>query len=319
MTWNRIGRLAVLPLATLTAMLTLAVPSGLAGRPDSTTGHPHFRVKVTGQGRPVILIPGLTCNGSVWKVTVDQLKDRYQVHILSLAGFGGTPAVDGPLLASVRSELAQYIRHQKLQKPTIVGHSLGGMLALWLASEHPALVGSVIAVDGVPFLPALQQPDATVESTRESARRLAEFFATLEADTFAKQNEMTLSMMVRDAKTATRLAEMASQSDPRTVGQAFAELMTNDLRKKIGAIEVPVLVIAPAEPAMPGLSADVVQQRYRDQFKEIRHCRLEFWPNVRHFVMFDAPQRFHTVISQFLSDPASYVASGTQAGGNDDE
>ncbi len=314
-TWNRMTRMAVLALASL----TLATPAGLADRPDSTTTHPHFRIEVTGQGRPVILIPGLTCNGSVWKATVDQLNNRYQVHVLSLAGFGGTPAVDGPLLPSVRSELARYIRQQKLEKPAIVGHSLGGMLALWLAGEHPALVGSVIAVDGVPFLPALQQPDATVESTRESAQRLAGFFATLDADTFAKQNEMTLPMMVRDAKTATRLAEMASKSDAKTVGQAFAELMTNDLRKKVKAIQAPVLVIVPAEPALPGLSADVVQQRYRDQFQGIRHCRLEFWPNVRHFVMFDAPQRFHTVVSQFLSDPASYVAEGTQAGGSDNE
>ena len=48
-----------------------------------------FEVKVTGKGKPIILIPGYSCSGEVWNETVDHLKDHYQLHTLTLAGFGG--------------------------------------------------------------------------------------------------------------------------------------------------------------------------------------------------------------------------------------
>jgi len=45
-----------------------------------------FSVTVTGKGQPVILIPGFSCSGDVWKETVNHLKNKYQCHVLTLAG-----------------------------------------------------------------------------------------------------------------------------------------------------------------------------------------------------------------------------------------
>jgi len=60
-------------------------------------------------------------------------QDRYQIHVLSLAGFAGVPRVAGPLIENAREGLAAYIRTNHLEKPVIVGHSLGGFLAwIWL-------------------------------------------------------------------------------------------------------------------------------------------------------------------------------------------
>jgi len=55
-----------------------------------------FSVKITGTGRPMILIPGLLSSGDVWSTTVDRYKDRYECHVLTLAGFAGQPAIDAP-------------------------------------------------------------------------------------------------------------------------------------------------------------------------------------------------------------------------------
>src|SRR5436309_1665516 len=105
-----------------------------------------FSVEVTGHGRPVIFIPGLGCPGSVWKDTVDHL-DGYQTHVLTLAGFAGNPRIDGELARQTREQLAHYIRANRLHAPVIVGHSLGGMIAYWLAETDPDLVGATIVVD----------------------------------------------------------------------------------------------------------------------------------------------------------------------------
>jgi len=50
-----------------------------------------FSIRVDGHGRPMILIPGLTCGGDVWKTTVEHFKNRYECHMLTLPGFAGQP------------------------------------------------------------------------------------------------------------------------------------------------------------------------------------------------------------------------------------
>src|SRR5580658_5061967 len=90
-----------------------------------------FKALVTGSGPPMILIPGLASGGNVWDGTVAHFKDHYQCHVLTLAGFGGQPALDGPFLEKVRDGIVKYIQEQKLNHPILIGHSLGGMMVYW--------------------------------------------------------------------------------------------------------------------------------------------------------------------------------------------
>src|SRR5665213_2096633 len=85
-----------------------------------------FTVTVTGSGPAVILIPGLMCGGDVWNDTVDHLKGRYTCHVLTLPGFDGVPRINPPLLSTVRDEIEAYVTDNKLDRPVLVGHSLGG-------------------------------------------------------------------------------------------------------------------------------------------------------------------------------------------------
>src|SRR5208283_587695 len=107
-------------------------------------------VVVSGAGAPMILIPGLASGGNVWDGAVEHFKGRYQCHVLTLAGFAGQPPIVGPFLEKVRDSIIKYIRDQKLDHPIIIGHSLGGMMAFWVAEKAPAEVGPVISVDGLP-------------------------------------------------------------------------------------------------------------------------------------------------------------------------
>src|SRR5215470_1258652 len=96
-----------------------------------------FHVEVTGEGRPIIFIPGLGCPGEVWDGTVVHMVDEgYQAHVLTLAGFSDQPPIKEPLSAAVRRDLTRYIRSRNLDHPVIVGHSMGGFIAYWIASYH---------------------------------------------------------------------------------------------------------------------------------------------------------------------------------------
>lgn len=103
-----------------------------------------FTATVTGQGPDVILIPGLASSGAVWDATVKQLSPTHRVHVLQVNGFAGSPPgpnADGAIIAPLTAEIAAYAG--KLDHPAIIGHSMGGLMALKIAAAKPAAIGRV--------------------------------------------------------------------------------------------------------------------------------------------------------------------------------
>src|SRR5579864_5318242 len=110
-----------------------------------------FSVEKSGHGPAMILIPGLYCSGDVWKETVAHYKDHYTCYSLTLPGFAGqAPIHADTLLTAITRDIARFIVQNHLQKPLVVGHSLGGWVALDLAVENPGLLGGVICVSSAP-------------------------------------------------------------------------------------------------------------------------------------------------------------------------
>lgn len=107
-----------------------------------------FSVNVQGVGRPIIMIPGLSCGGDVWDDTVKVLKSKYQCHVLTLPGFAGQKPISTPYMDTVRADIVRYVRDQKLSGTVIMGHSLGGSMSLWLAATEPKMFAGCISVDG---------------------------------------------------------------------------------------------------------------------------------------------------------------------------
>ncbi|GAB3750221.1 alpha/beta fold hydrolase [Spirosoma pomorum] len=91
-----------------------------------------FQVTVTGKGQPVLLLPGYSCSGTVWNETVAHLQDRYECHVLTLPGYAGVAPIKQPVLQTVRDEIIRYIRDKRLDKPVLIGHSLGAFMSLWI-------------------------------------------------------------------------------------------------------------------------------------------------------------------------------------------
>ena len=148
-----------------------------------------FKVQVTGQGAPVIFIPGFTCPGSVWDATVDAIKTDHECHVITIAGFAGVPAsgVD-PILAGVRDQLIDYIKDKQLNHPIIVGHSIGGVLALWLAEKEPTLVSKLVVVDTLPFIGIYFKPDGDAESIKPVAEAFRSRMQSATQAEFAEKN-----------------------------------------------------------------------------------------------------------------------------------
>ncbi len=206
---------------------------------------PSFTVDVEGHGRPVILIPGLGCSAEVWSGTVTHLNaEGFQTHALTLAGFGGTPAIHAAdYLKTVRDGVADYIQQNKLDHPVIIGHSLGGFVALWLAAAYPDLPGKIISVDGLPYLAAIMNPAISPEGARNMAAGMKQGIESGSEEQYETNEREILASMITSPANVNRELKVVLTSGRATIAEAMSEMMTTDIRPEMSKITVPVLVL----------------------------------------------------------------------------
>jgi pimeloyl-ACP methyl ester carboxylesterase len=261
--------------------------------------HPAFEVKVTGKGNPIILIPGYSCSGDVWNETVDHLKNKYELHVLTLAGFAGAKPIENEeILTSVRNQIIQYVKDQKLNKPILIGHSLGAFMTLWVQSTEPNLFGKGICVDGLPFVSAIGKPETTAESLKTNPQfnkeTIINNFKALPNEGYITNMTKAMLYQVNDSLHAKQIAEWSYKSDRKTLGSTIVEMSTTDLRKDIANIKSPILVMA----SLFG-TKEASEKIYNEQYALLKNKTIKV-ADSKHFIMYDQPQWFYNEIDAFL-------------------
>jgi len=304
---NSTLRTLVLALGLSSTLLSL---NSVAAQAEVTAPAPQqacacFDVTVVGQGPAVLLIPGVASSGDVWQSTVDALKANYQLHIFTLAGFAGVKPI--PMqswgegyLATQQQAILRYISEQQLNKPVVIGHSLGGYLALALAANAPEQIGAAINVDGLPALGALiAEKSANNKSVKPDAG--------LPGDTPAPQRgfdpQSMAKSMARDENWQQRIVADMYRSDGMTSGRVMGELMRADLRPKLSHIRVPVLTLGALQHGAPYTTPEQVQAGYESQLPNAptQYHSFAFARDSKHFIMADAPDWLNQQIQQFLA------------------
>lgn len=258
-----------------------------------------FEVKVIGKGQPVLLIPGYSCSGDVWNETVNHLKNNYELHVLTLAGFAGAkPIEDEEILKTVRNQIIHYVKEKKLNKPMLIGHSLGAFMTLWVQSTEPELFGKGICVDGLPFLSAIGKPETTAESLKSNPQYNKEMvinnFKALPNEGYVANMTKAMLYQVNDSLHAKQIAEWSYKSDRKTLGSTIVEMSTTDLRKDIANIKSPILVMA----SLFG-TREASEKIYNEQYALLKNKTIKV-ADSKHFIMYDQPQWFYNEIDTFL-------------------
>lgn len=261
-----------------------------------------LRVEKRGQGeRAVILVPGLASGPWVWRDTVTRLAKSHAVYLVTLPGFDGHPAQPGVSFASLRRDLLALIETEKLEKPVIVGHSLGGALSLDFASDHSPRISGVISVDGLPVFPSTENsPDR--KALGESLR--TQFAAQSREQFEAGQLSYMRRIGTLNEALAKELAGQAARSDIGATAEFAAMLMAADLRPRLNSIQVPVVVISPFHaPDYSRMGVDEAMKAgyYRGLMAGVPDLEVVSISPARHFLMFDQPERFAKALDEALS------------------
>lgn len=265
---------------------------------------PRISVAVVGQGPDIVMIPGLASSAEVWRNEANRLKDHYRVHLVQVAGFAGTPVggnAQAPLLLPIRDEIVAYIRAKNLNRPVLVGHSMGGLLSMMIAESHPEAISNVLIVDSLPFFGLLSNPKATVESvTPVAAQFRDQVMAQSQAD-YAQGQVRTMSMLIKSKGADAQAALAAAQSsDRKVVAQALYEDWTTDMRPHLPAMKMKVAVLYPYDTTM-GVPQETVDAIYNNAFATLPNRQVIRVEGSYHFIQIDQPERFHAEVMKFLA------------------
>jgi len=257
-----------------------------------------FTVEVKGSGEPILLFPGFTCTGDVWDETVTILSKDYECHVFTFAGFGEVPPVEGetPWLTQIKDDVAHYIDVKQLDTPHLLGHSLGGSLSLWLASEHTEKYGSLVIVDGLPSIGALMMPNFKSENMVYDTPYNTQMLH-MNDEAFGAMALQMANGMTQSKDKVTQLVQWMQQADRKTYVYGYTDLLKLDLRASIANIKNPVIVLAATFP----YGEEMAKNTYTTQYEALKKYDLRMAEGSAHFIMYDQPEWFEAQIKQVFN------------------
>lgn len=253
-----------------------------------------FEVRVIGKGEPVLLFPGFTCTGDVWSEVVKELSKTNTCHIFTFAGFGGVKPIKKPWLPKIKESIINYISEKKLENATLIGHSLGGTLGLWLAINNNEFK-KVIVVDALPSAGALMIPNFKSEDMvydNPYNKQLLE----MDAEGFEKMATLMSQGMALNKEKHAQIKDWILKSDRETYVYGYTDLLKLDLRIDISKIKIPVTILAATHP----YGEETVKKTYTEQYKNLKAYTIKYAKASAHFIMYDQPKWLLNIIKTEL-------------------
>lgn len=266
-----------------------------------------FKMRVVGQGPDVILIPGLGSSSEVWSATMEVLQRSYRVHTVQVGGFAGAPAggnvsarAGEAVVAPTVAALQDYIVRQQLRAPIVVGHSIGGLMAMELALQHPGSVGKIVVVDALPYVGLMFSPQASVAAFAPQVNFMRDQMIGMPDAAFAAQQAAGVVRLVSSPADQARVAAWTVASDRHVFAQAFYDAMTMDVRPRLATLKTPVTLFY-AFDASAGQQEAPTDAMFRGAYQTLSHMRFRRFDSSRHFIMLDQPIAFVQALTEELA------------------
>lgn len=244
----------------------------------------HYRE--TGGGHQTLLfLHGNLASSLWWERVFPLLPQRWHAIAPDMRGFGQSEKPpEGYSVEELASDLSSFIRQLGLCDFTLVGHSLGGAVALQYALEHQAQLKALVLVDPVPAN-GLRFDEGMIQA-----------LSGMQGNRVALEAGLRMSApRAPDDAFFDRLVEEALQATPMAFAEIPRKLADFNLTPRLSELSVPTLCIR-------GEMDVLIPPHDIDQMaRQIPGCRLEVIRGVGHSPQVEAPRKFTELLLDFLS------------------
>ncbi|HET9222023.1 MAG TPA: alpha/beta hydrolase [Roseiflexaceae bacterium] len=225
--------------------------------------------QVAGAGPPLVLLHGLAGSGRWWQRNIAHLAQRFRVYVLDLIGFGASRGSHPLIFDEVAGYMVAWMDQLGIRSASIVGHSMGGLIAADLAANAPDRIERLVLVDAAAFL--IEQ-------------RYVYHFQGLLRELFQVQVDF-FTMLVADAYRA----------GPFTLLNAINQLLNTDFSAKLSQVQAPTLLVWGEHDAIVPLEIGKRLCRHLPADN-----KLVVIKGAGHNPMWDRPGAFNRVVESFL-------------------
>jgi pimeloyl-ACP methyl ester carboxylesterase len=253
-----------------------------------------FDIKISGKGKQsIIFIPGFASSGDVWNETKLTYEKDFTCYTLTMAGFAGVKPQPNATFTNWETSIVNYIKENKIEKPIIIGHSMGGGLALAIASDYPDLIKKIVVVDALPCLQALSNPTFK-SSENPDCSQLVNQMTALTQEQFYQIQTNSISRLVAETSKQELVIGWSVDSDRNTFAQMYCDFTNTDLRKKIENIKCPSLILLED-------SFKTIKPAIKEQYKKLKNANLQYSTKGLHFKMYDDKEWYLNQLNNFLN------------------
>ncbi|MCP4571165.1 MAG: alpha/beta hydrolase [bacterium] len=231
----------------------------------------------------MVLVHGLGSNADVWTDMRPYLGKVFTTWAFELSGHGATQPVLDPTVESEALRLAEFLEAEGITYPTVVGHGIGGMVALRFALDHPHLCHRLILLDSVP------RQLGTDDEKAATATRLAEDYNRFVYSRYARLSSKP-DITERIVDTALRTHEPSFTS-------VFMSTMDFDVTEELNGLSVPMLIVG-SEMMFPS-NEDSHAILEAVGFGHARALSFKRLALAGHFVMLERPVYLASVLMAF--------------------
>jgi pimeloyl-ACP methyl ester carboxylesterase len=236
---------------------------------------------------PLLFLHSWAGSARSWKFVVDALPDGLRPITIDHSGWGESEShsSSGFDLASLASDVKEVVKVLGLKRYVLVGHSMGGKIAEFIASERPAKLSGLILV--APAMPGplrfpLERREAMV-ATMDSAGLIQQTI-----DTMLTAKRLSPDVNAQVIEDALRGSPEAKRAWPLATSQ-------EDIRESVSQIQVPTLVIAGELDKV-----DPVSELKTELLPRIPHAEMKIIPATGHLSPLESPTEVAELISYFL-------------------
>lgn len=242
----------------------------------------------------LIILHGLLGSARNWRYLATQFAEDYQVHALDLRNHGDSPHLPSMDYPTMTADVIAYMDAQGLYTATVLGHSMGGKVAMWLALTAPERVQRLIVVDIAPvtyvnhfkaIFSGLQSlPLAHIQSRQEADRHLSPTIREPSVRQFLLQNLLG------------NKGQFVWRVPLDFIESALPEIMAFPDTQAMSACSQPALFIG-------GQQSDYLLPEFHSAILQLFPlCRMETIADAGHWVHAQQPQKLLEVIRPFSSE-----------------